>query len=384
MLIRYYGHVGVESGYGEAAAETCMAILAAGLDLEISTDGKTLESRFLPLAGCIRQEAELDSPDVVIVHTLPLDCCKVLERARIRERYPAATCIAYTTWEGSSSISPDVGASLLKFDQVWVPSSVTSYRMYPRRPGQAMRGAVMIVPHAFDDEAWTEPPPAEPVGAQPFRFYYVGAWAVRKNVDGLVRAYLSTFAHTDNVELIIHSASAADSAATVAQFACGLSGPCPKIRFSNWRMSRAEILALHRECHVFVTASRGEAWNMPAFDAMLAGRHVIAPAGQGSDDFLKDTSAALYGSFAAPAYGEVRLVHSDNAPPGHAHAVYLGNQGMDVRSEWREPDLLELSTMMRDAYRRGVTSLRRRYDPAERFGRAAVGRLIKQILEGSR
>ncbi len=381
MLIRYYGHVGLPTGYGDAAAEMCMAILGAGHSLEISTDGNQCHRRFLPLATCLRDEGELSEPDVVIVHTLPLDCPKVLAAQAIRDKYPRARTVAYTTWEGASFVPVEFDA-LKVFDQSWVPSRAT-YRAWPK----VAHPHVVVVPHPFEGQhrehrPWSDDWPGRSEPDRPYRFYYVGAWTARKNVDGLIRAYCRTFYAEDQVELVIQSAGAGESACVVAQLSTGLAdGPMPVIRFSNQRMSHEEIWALHHESDCFVTATRGEAWNLPAFDAMLAGKHIIAPAGLGHDDFLKESSACLYGSHLTPAFGDVRLVDAPDAPAGHAVAHYLATQGLTARSEWRDPDLIELGRMMRDAFTHRVQGLRTGYDPVARFGRAAVGAHITEILE---
>jgi glycosyltransferase involved in cell wall biosynthesis len=383
MKIRYYGHVGVPTGFGVAAAEMCMAILGAGHDLEISTDGTACHPRYLPLARCFRDEPALSTPDAVIVHTLPLDCAMFLQKRQIRERYPDALCVACTTWEGASKVPTKVAASFAAFDRVWVPSSVTA-----RSCMISESDPVQVVPHPFEEATW-DPFPSPPP-RQPYRFYYIGAWTARKNVAGLIRAYLRTFDADDDVELVIQSAGAGPSVGEVAILSTGLAdGPVPTIRFSNRRMTDEEIWALHRECHCFVTATRGEAWNLPAFDAMLAQRHVIAPSGMGHVDFLRDTSARFYGVHPVPAFGDVQLVDAPDAPPGHAAAHYVATQGMTARSDWYEPDLIELGIHMKRAYAAhggggGDDPLWVGYDPRVRYGRVAVGRLITQILEGAR
>jgi glycosyltransferase involved in cell wall biosynthesis len=383
MLIRYYGHVGLPSGYGDAASEMCMAILGAGFDLEISTDGEQCHQRYMPLARCFRNEAELRDPDVVIVHTLPLDCAEILAKNRVRQKTPEALCVAYTTWEGASVIPREVAEALSAFDHVWVPSTGTAHLIEPAYSPGAVR--VVVVPHPFDGTRWTASREdlRRSTLEQPYRFYYVGAWSSRKNVDGVIRAYMRAFSVHHRVELLIQSAQAAPSACQVAQFATGIEDHKPVIRFSNQWLSHDDLGALHQTSHCFVTASRGEAWNLPAFDAMLARNHIIAPAGLGSDDFLAGTSAELYGSRLSPAVGDVRLVAARDAPPGHAVAQYWGAQGLTVRSDWRDPDLADLSDKMKAAYRQQMTNLRIDYDPVERFGRVAVGRRIAEILQGA-
>ncbi len=378
MLIRYYGHVGVPSGYGDAAAETCMAILGTGVELEISTDGDRCSGRFLPLARCFRSEADLAPPDVVIVHTLPLNCADVIQKAQIRERFPRALCVAYTTWEGASPITTSMERALHAFDHVWVPSQATAWAM--QVGGLAH---VRVVPHAFEEARWgAVGPRVAPV--HPYRFYYVGAWSGRKNVDGVIRAYLRAFDRSHDVELVIQSAQAPISASQIARLSTGLdTTETPTVRFSSTRITEAEIQLLHASCHCFVTASRGEAWNLPAFDAMIARAHIIAPRGLGSDDFLDWTSAELYRTRRVPAGGDVRLVGTADAPPGHAVAQFVGSQGLTVRSDWHEPDLCELSIKMRAAFLQRTMHLRVDYDPVERFGRAAVGRRIVEIIQGA-
>lgn len=386
-LVRYYGHVGVPSGYGDAASETCMAILDAGLELEISTDGTMLPAGYLPLATRIWARHALSQPDVVIIHTLPLDCARVLASERIRDLYPRALCICYTTWEGSCDVSPEVLTAMRQFDQVWVPSGAT-FRCAsclldggPRRIGGPR---LVKVPHAFDDiktqGAWpgineTLRPrkPSDDI----YRFYYIGAWQARKNVDGLIRAYANTFTSDNKVELVIQAAGAPRPAFDMARLACGVSETeMPRIRFSNERLSAAEISRLHAECDCFVTASRGEAWNLPAFDAMIAARHIIAPANQGSDEFLQWTSAWRYDGSDQPAFGDVRIV-------GHGMAQFCGPQGLSARSLWIEPDLGDLGLKMCRAYEERVRYLSVFHDPAHYFGRKAVGRLIRTLIEGA-
>lgn len=377
MLIRYYGHVGVDSGYGRAAAETCMAILSTApeFELEISTDGRSLHRDYLPLESRIRSEADLSPPDVVIVHTLPLDCGKVLQRAEIRQRFPEAVCIAYTTWEGADRMPGDSAAKdgLDLFDRVWVPSSVTAARM----PHDRLE--VEVMPHAFHHvEANDSESPAPSQLTRPYRFYYVGAWTARKNVESVILAFVRAFDRADDVELVIQSANAHPSSCQLTALTTGIDPDrIPIINFSNKWLPDDQIARLHANCDCFVTAARGEAWNIPAFDAMLHRNHIIAPAGLGSDDFLRETSADLYSSRLAPAIGDVRIV---TVADGTQRAQPMGVQGLTVKHEWQDPDIIELALFMREAFKQRKSDLTVSYNPAQRFGRVAVGQFIASLL----
>ena len=388
MLVRYYGPVGIHSGYGHAANETCMAILAAGMRLEVQTYNPApgsdlrnyLHARYSALAPCIRDDSapSTPDPDVVIVHTLPRDCARVLEVARIRELYPQARCVAYTTWECAPPLPVETSTTLALFDEIWVPSTQTQYAIWATNE----RHRVHVVPHAFDESVEPTPPDHASLGpCRPFRFYYVGAWNRRKNPAGVIQAYLRVFALGDEVELVIHATDASDDACLLATVAA--TGKPPKevapIRLSNKRLSDAEIQNLHRTSHCFVTASRGEAWNLPAFDAMLARRHIISPRALGSTDFLGDTTAWLYDTALVPAGGEARLVQ---LPDGQVGVRSIGTD-VTVHNDWWEPDINELGQNMYRAFTTHRAELHVDYDPAERFGRRAVGMLIKRLLEGA-
>lgn len=382
MKVRYYGHAGQNTGYGKAALGMCHALLSAGVELEVRTlapySTLKFEDHDLPVANRLRDDHDLDPrPDAVIVHTLPMDCGKVLEHSGLVTpgMLPAdSLLIAYTTWEGTNETIAggrgDFGLSF--FDQIWVPSPASRF----------LGGEEIVMPHAFD-EATLESRRQDAARADDrFRFYYVGAWTVRKNVVGLIRAYAHAFTPDDRVELVLRCSGATKETFVMGVHQTGLQmHEMPPVRFASDYISDAAMIGFHREMDCFVTASRGEAWNLPAFEALLAGRHVIAPKGQGSDIFLVDTSAALYRSWSAPAGVDVRLMP---APEEGGFAVQtIGAQGLSARHCWREPDLLGLAGCMHDAYlthRRQMTTVA--YDVAERFGYKAVGRRAVEILEG--
>ena len=390
MLVRYYGHVGLPTGYGDAANEICMAMLEVGIELEISTDGDQLPARYLPLATHIKNEGELSpDPDVVIVHTLPLDCAKVLAASRVREFYPRAACIAYTTWEGIAA-PKSVTDALSVFHQVWVPSQQTrdAIGKGPRAGGGGVAWCA-VVPHAYDpsteeDRYDVHPPYYLPEAPGTYRFYTLGAWVTRKNIDCVVRAYLRAFTPADDVELVVQSAGADRTACLFSQISTGLTlAETPKVTFSHERISEEQIWSIHRECDCYVTATRGEAWNLPAFDAMLAGRHIIAPSEMGHDDFLGKTSAWLYWSRTVASGGEIRLSQDPKAPTGTVLARYVGTQGITVRTEWRDPEVMRLAALMRSAYDQRLSHLTVNYNPSDLFSREAVGETIRNLLKGT-
>jgi hypothetical protein len=154
----------------------------------------------------------------------------------------------------------------------------------------------------------------------------------------------------------------------------------PTIRLSNEWLPDAGVRAFHENADCFVSAARGEAWNLPAFDAMLYGRQIIVPFSHGSDDYLKYSRARRVTTTPAPAFGNVQATRTDR---GMKLSMTVP-QGLDSKSMWLEPNLGELAYEMRLAYQNRV----RTCDPdritmAALFGRHAVGELIKYALEAA-
>lgn len=381
------------TGYGRAALELAQTLLRVpGVELDISasvTPGAP--SMKLPdnVIACIGADREMPVPDVVIVHTLPLDCAEVMRRVVIELRNradgpgldgPLPKFVAYTTWE-TLAPPPEVIAALFNFDQVWVPSHAN----YLALSYDTLENKLRIVPHAFDASRWTpgeklieqpawdaslvKPPPPP----RPYRFYYVGAWNARKNPAGVIRAYFHAFTKADPVELTLHLGPTDPHQIALAVGSCGVdSSNQPAIRVGLKHISDDMMRELHESNDCFVTASRGEGWNLGAFEALLAGNHVIAPRGHGSDDFLSNTTAELYNSVAAPALVDAKLLSRD----GGAFSVEVrAPQGVNAKGVWLEPDTLQLAHKMRHAFDRRTRGIRGP-DPRAMFGYDAVATLI--------
>ncbi len=392
MKVRLYCHAGQMTGYGRAAEGLAHSMLAAGIDLEIRPLADYATLRFAPehapLAALVRRDHELSpNPDAIIVHTLPGSCGKALDAITSQmHTHQADGCsfIAYTTWEAVSPLPRDIADSLLMFDQVWVPSKATWNTMAPSSVSaadQVMR--VKVIPHAFNETSLEERR-AQGIQSDKFRFYYLGAWNNRKNPAGLIAAYARAFTRGDDVRLAICSTGARQEDFFAALSATGLVdvgmdiGLMPFVQLQNQPMPDERVIGLHQSMDCFVTASRGEAWNLPAFEAVLAGRHVISPGDLGSDEFLIDTSYHRINNAPAPAAVDVQFQAS---PEGAVSFRVAGAQGLTCRADWLEPDLSQLAKAMRRAYEMRNRNLTTHYDLAARFSYRAVGKLVRQALE---
>jgi glycosyltransferase involved in cell wall biosynthesis len=387
MKIRYYGPIGRLSGYGRAGVDLCLSLLAAGVELEIRLIERRPEEAKIAFDGgpCqallpyLRHEYQLTAaPDAIIVHTLPLDCGKIMELELTREPGldPNIPWIAYTTWEASSPVTSEVHTALTDFQAIWVPSARTQSSFMDSPVDQG----VFVVPHAFDPDTLPARRRGHPRSGGRFRFYYVGAWTSRKNPSGLLRAWAMAFTPADEVDLNLHCPGSSQEQYAVALHQTGLlPAAMAPVVFRNELVTDEQYTDIHRAHDCFVTATRGEAWDLPAFDAMLAGRHIIHPRGMGSDDFLSvHTTAALYGGAALPASVDVRVTERME---GGVKLQIVGAQGLSSRSTWLEPDLCALSAMMRRVAADRRRTITTDYDPSDRYGYPAVGKLALAILE---
>lgn len=428
MKIVYICHAGQETGYGRAATDLAIALIGAGVELEVVPINPSLssfaEGRAAALGKHVRASVDHAAFDAVIIHTMPMDCAEACERgAGWAWRQSMAgddagkdkVAIAYTTWEGVD-VTTAVKASLFDpfggdengdfhFDDVWVPSTSTQDSFLNAEDAPV---GVFVLPHCFDaaERAGYRRYLAEmDAGHQKqrqggaFGFRYVGAWTTRKNPHGLIRAFAHAFTSKDDVELVIHSPGVSIEMFTAALVATGIEQrDAPKIRLSSERWS-SEAMGSHDFYDCFVTATRGEAWNLPAFEAMLAGRMIIAPGGMGHDDFLFEdpetvpfgedlTDAKRVASIQQPAFLDVELVQHVTVggfePESRKAGIQFkatGAQGLTSRTLWRDPDLVSLAYQMRQVYERRERDITLHYQPEDRFGYAAVAKQAIQRIE---
>lgn len=394
IAINYYGHVGSPTGYGRAANDLCLALLRAGVRLHIYALGHdrlpanpVLEGIYAPLKACLpgpERGPENHHPDIVIVHTLPVDCGTLIETVAPRYVQFGANprYIAYTTWE-ALTVPVAVARALGNFDQVWVPSG-WNQRAFVGSENWPLGVSTYVVPHGIAEE---EIPRRRELGAGAadpdgrFRFYWSGAFTARKNAAGLLRAFVHAFDASDNVSLTIHSAGLQASVVAEVLGRCGVGqDTLPKMKFNNRLMTDDEMWALPAAHDCYVSATNGEAWNYSAFDAVIAERPVIVPVGQGSDAFVNHVWHV--DGLRRPAQVDV-IVQSmqSEGDSTTANAVTVAAQGLTARDQWAETDLSQLAHALRFIADKGARTRIHHDDLADRFGLTTIGRIALEHLE---
>jgi GT2 family glycosyltransferase/glycosyltransferase involved in cell wall biosynthesis len=163
-------------------------------------------------------------------------------------------------------------------------------------------------------------------------FLSVFDWIERKAPDLLIKAYTRTFAPHEDVLLILKVGNS-DPYFDLPRHLASLigSGPTPPISvLLNQKIPAAEMGALYRSADCFVLPTRGEGWGMPTLEAMACGLPVISTGWGAQSEFLH----------AGVGYP---LAIRGLAPAITRSPYYAGTQ-------WAEPDLDHLCTLMRYVY----------------------------------
>jgi hypothetical protein len=381
LRVRYYANL-QPTGYGFSALEYALG-LQRRMDVEL--DLRPIGGR-PEIAGGVHGRLEelvaaldhqIDEPDVVLVHTLPRDCGTVLAIEGIDHH--KVPCVAYTTWE-AMEMPVELGQSLHPFCRVLTPSirSAVAISNAINQSTPTYSATVSVVPHGYDPKMVNEY-----LGAAAdwrkgraedgkFAFYYVGAMNRRKNVEGLVRAFAHAFGGAPEVRLVLHCAGA--NPIDLAMMVAGTGIDNLPVQLENTFCSTTDIWALHAVGDCYVTASRGEAWGLGSFEAMVSGRHVIAPHGQGSDAYLADTSAHRYRTGRQPA----GMHTSAERTAGGVKISAAGPTLLSSRQTWWEPDLMDLAAAMRSTYQYKINTIT--FDQPDHLARFTQERVTQDLV----
>ena len=175
-----------------------------------------------------------------------------------------------------------------------------------------------------------------------FCFYNILQLSNKKGVDTLIRAYVREFKASENVSLVlkyhINGQPGEDSIAEKyiedILHSEGVSiTSAPKIILLGGIAKSSDIDYLHIACDLFVTASRGEGWCIPAYHAALSGTNPIVPYAGG---FLS------WATSVATLLKDLGTVSANNIMPG--------NEAYPEGATLWEVDIDELRSAMRSSF----------------------------------
>lgn len=272
--------------------------------------------------------------------------------------------ILYSVWE-RNHVHPDIALRMSALGECWVPCEQNK-KMLEAAGVQRVR----VVPHPYSpDEDVCKLVRRPPLGdGAPKAFYSIGAWQPRKGFAKLIRAFLTHFPPDGKATLTIKYSGGSWSGYPSPTDAVRSALAFEKARELGWnsenvekylrlvtgRIPRSRVVELHLRHNIYVCASHGEAWCLPAFDAKLAGNRMVTVPYGGTADFSGEGD---------------RLVAYNMSP---VHSSY----NWEPEAEWADYADDDLGASMLAAH--PPERFERPPDYEARFSAAAVGRLMRE------
>jgi hypothetical protein len=275
--------------------------------------------------------------------------------------YALSTTIVYSVWE-RTSIEQRMAELLSRVAECWVPCEQNKKLLQDHGIER-----VTVVPHPYrptDDMAKLTR--RKPITQR--RFYSIGTWQPRKGFHELIGAFLLAFRPGDDVRLSIkyRNMNWPDYPKPEQSIQHWFADPAVKARGWTYENAAAqltlfgkhwspsEILKFHYENNIYVSASRGEAFCLPAFDAKIAGNRMVHVPFGGTADF------------AAP---------DDVDVPFSADELVPKSYGWEPGAKWARFSVEHLANALRRAAAPAVFA---RPAGFERFELERVGRLMRE------
>lgn len=211
-----------------------------------------------------------------------------------------ANTVVFSVWE-RDRVDEAIVSNLNRCGQLWVPCQQNKEMLIQ---SGVREWKVKVVPHPFDPDSdmaklVRRKPEFKPAGSATKRFYSIGHWQPRKGFHELIGAFLCAFTPDDDVSLTIKYGGGdwkdypnpqqsmvqwlVDS--RVRRNGWSKDSFDKKVKLIGGRVSESQILKLHFDNNIYVSASHGEAWNLGAFDAKVAGNTLVHVPWGGTCDF---------------------------------------------------------------------------------------------------
>ncbi len=234
-------------------------------------------------------------------------------------------------WE-FGSIPAEWAAQAQNVDEIWCPSRyVRSLYLQAGIPTEKLK----VLPNGHNPLVHHPNAASTPIATRKrFKFLFVGGTIARKGADLLLATFLKTFSRSDDVCLVIKDfgGQSAYQGQTLAERirSAQADTASPEIVYLDQELPEQELAGLYTACDCLVHPYRGEGFGLPVLEAMACALPVICTGGGATDDFATDEF--------------VHRLPSRRAFIGNS----ISGMKLDHRGWWLEPDLEELSRVMRE------------------------------------
>ena len=336
--LAWSGHLYDYSGYGKANREFLfrlantfhISIPPSELDREPVLIDKYLKSK-------VDVHRSLFSPDG----------CPLLRFFGPREESHRGRRICFTMMETYGTHHDLVRLLNQNYDEVWVPTEwnkeifkqsgvnrelhvvplgINPFLFYPGKRGPLPEAKLLTTERAGKKEA--------PEG---FLFINTSNPSFRKGLDVIIKSFEDAFAGNPHVALVLAvSYSSLVHCDPFALIPGGAKMCKTKIYVLEGKMTEIEVADMYRSCDAYVTASRGEGWNLPLMEAAACGLPTIAPLAFSHNDFLTEENCFLFNPD-----GVMTIPGAEKISPWYKDQLF---------TSYGEKSMKRLSELMREAF----------------------------------
>lgn len=322
------------TGYANSARDFIKCLTEQGAD--IVPVWFTLNSNPVFVDDKIQKRSDLNDIDAVIQQTIPNSFVRIEGVKNIGMFYWETSDFRSSGWQYSCNLMDEIWVTTPQQKQACIDSGVKVPVKEVTRPTDFSKYGNVKTKIQFPSEI-----------DDTYKFYTISDFSYRKNISGVVAAFLSEFNASDNVSLIIKSyvdtKTPRESLEIIQRQITEIKneikkpeGRHPKIHLVTQMMTDDGILSLHNSCDCFVSASRGEGECIPAFDAAAMGKPVIATNWNGIQKTFGDSyEPTVKSMIKKPVFA---MANKSIVPGLYSH-----------REWWMEGSLSEMMEKMRSA-----------------------------------
>jgi len=361
--VKFVGNPEDHTGYGRAGMYMLEAMHSAGIQVSLRAVRFLSDKMNLP-KHIEDMKSAIVRYNYVIIELTPEHFPIYRESGKYN--------IGYFFWE-ADRIPDEWVRCCNMMNEIWVPCQ--SNKNACINSGVTVPVKVVPQPTPMDHNAGKILVPG--ITSSTYIFYSIFQWTARKNPECLLNAYFKAFHSGEDVILLLKTYHTNDSDKDIKMIMSSIDGvrnkaagslrievgQLPKIYFLSKIISDSQIMALQNTGHCFVTAARGEGWNIPAAIAMFLQQPIISPSYGGVVDFLKPT--------------EYYPVDCKNMIPVSGMPWikwYESNQN------WCDPSYTSLAKNMRKVFDRNVRLVSYPDNIMKSISIVGVGRLIHKLL----
>jgi len=372
MKILYIAHYKEFGGWAQAATDYILALDSIGVDVvarnvTLTSDKEDIDPRLLEL-----EKKSSKDCDICIQHVLPHHYVK-------SDGFKKTIAIMETETLNIKHLNWYYLLSTM--DEVWVPNQTSVEAL------KDLDIPVSLVHHTHDLSAYKKP--SNGISIQEcentFKFYYIGDFNDRKNLESLITCFHAEFEEYEDVSLILKvnkfGIQPEELHKSVTSYIDEIKSSL-RIRNSykkevviTDKLTADQLNGLHKHGDCFVCPSHGEAWSIPTFDAMAFGNTPIASNFGGPIEFI-DKSNWRTGSLINGVYSCCKS--RDAAFPDL----------FSSKEYWFQPCEMQIRKQMRsyyDSWKKNPIMFKQRnvsagLKQAENFSYKKIGNIIKEKL----